>query len=716
MLFQGKAVTLQLREPGVAELCFDLQGESVNKLNQVTLTDVEQAVAVLEKQSGLKGLLVTSAKPVFIVGADINEFLPMFKQPEAMVAGWLDHAQKIGNRLEDLPFPSVAVLNGHALGGGLEVAMCCTYRVASTGANLGQPEVKLGLIPGFGGTVRLPRLIGIDNAVDIIASGRDVKPAEALKLRLVQAVVAPDKLMAAAMAMLKRAWLDDKWKRDVAMKKDPVLHNGIERIMAYTVDKGFVAQQAGKHYPAPVAAVTVMEQGSHLSRDEALRKEAEAFAKLGKTPEAEALIGLFFADQTIKKLSKQQTEKAKEVKLAAVLGAGIMGGGIAYQSASRGVPILMKDIKAEALQAGVNEAARLLSQQVERGRITRDQMAQSIGSIQAILSYGDFGTVDIVVEAVVENPKVKAAVLAEVEAAVKPGTVIATNTSTISVDLLAKALKKQDRFCGMHFFNPVHRMPLVEVIQGKKSSKQALATVTAYALKLGKTPILVKDGPGFLVNRILFPYLFAFQLLVIEGVPIEKIDKTMEGYGWPMGPAYLSDVVGLDTGHHAAEVMAEGFADRMGMPSPAPGDLLYKAGYFGQKNGKGYYSYAPDAKGRPKKAFDPAVLKLLAPSIKGGGENMSGEEIIERMMIPMVNEASRCLEAEIVGSPTELDMALIMGLGFPPFRGGLLRYADKIGVGDLATRGESYRKISPLYGPTQQMQGLAKKGKGFYSV
>jgi 3-hydroxyacyl-CoA dehydrogenase/enoyl-CoA hydratase/3-hydroxybutyryl-CoA epimerase/enoyl-CoA isomerase len=716
MLYQGKAVTLKLRESGVAELCFDLQGESVNKLNQLTLSDVEQAVAVLEKQSGIRGLLVTSGKPVFIVGADINEFLPLFQRPQGEVAAWLGRAQALGNRIEDLPYPSVAAINGHALGGGLEVAMCCTYRVASTGANLGQPEVKLGLIPGFGGTVRLPRLIGVDNAVDLIASGRDVKPEEALKLKLVQAVVPPEKLMDAALAMLKRAWKDDQWKRDVAKKKEPVLLNGIERIMAYTADKAFVAMQAGKHYPAPVAAVTVMEQASHLNREEALRKEAEAFARLGKTPEAESLIGLFFADQTIKKLSKKQSEGAKDVKLAAVLGAGIMGGGIAYQSASRGVPVFMKDIKAEALQAGMNEAARLLSGQVERGRITKEQMAQAIGNIQAVLSYGDFGHVDVVVEAVVENPKVKQTVLAEVEAAVKPDTVIATNTSTISIDLLAKALKKPDRFCGMHFFNPVHRMPLVEVIRGKASSKEALATVTAYALKLGKTPILVQDGPGFLVNRILFPYLFAFQMLVIEGVPIEKIDQTMEGFGWPMGPAYLSDVIGLDTAHHAAEVMAQGFSDRMGMPSPTPGDLLYQAGYYGQKNSKGYYQYTQDAKGRPKKTFNPAVLKLLAPSIKGGGENLSGEEIIERMMIPMVNEASRCLEAGIVGSPTELDMALIMGLGFPPFRGGLLRYADKIGVADLASRGESYRTISPLYAPTQQMERLAKQGKGFYSA
>jgi 3-hydroxyacyl-CoA dehydrogenase/enoyl-CoA hydratase/3-hydroxybutyryl-CoA epimerase/enoyl-CoA isomerase len=713
-LFEGPAIRCFIREPGIAELCFDLKGESVNKINLLTVTDLEQALAALEKDGSVKGLLVTSGKGVFIVGADINEFLPRFKRPEAEIAAWLGEAQKVLNRLEDLPFPSVAVINGIALGGGLEVALAATYRVMSTAAVVGQPEVKLGLIPGFGGTVRLPRLIGIDNAIDLIASGREVKSDEALKLKIVRAAVAPDKLEAAALAVLRRAMGDDRWQAERQVKLDPVLLNGIERIMTFTVSKGFIAGQAGKNYPAPVEGVSVMEKGAADGRDAALAKEAKGFAKLAKTPEAESLINIFHADQFIKKLTKKQTDGARAVSQAAVLGAGIMGGGIAYQSASRGVPILMKDIRAEALTAGLNEAGRLLGQQMERGRLTRDQMAQALGAIRAVLSYGDFAPVDVVVEAVVENPKIKQAVLAELEAAVKPSTIIATNTSTISIDLLAGALKKKDRFCGMHFFNPVHRMPLVEVIQGKDSSREALATVTAYALKLGKTPILVKDGPGFLVNRILFPYLFSFQMLVIEGVPIEKIDKTMEAFGWPMGPAYLSDVVGLDTAHHAGEVMAQGFSDRMGMPQPAPGDLLFKAGYFGQKNGKGYYQYKQDAKGRPQKTFDPAVLTLLKPSIKGGGENMSGEEIVERMMLPMVIEASRCLSDGIVGTPTELDMALILGVGFPPFRGGLLRYADRIGVAEQVKSAERYRKISALYQPTEQMTGLAKQGKGFY--
>ncbi|HUJ73958.1 MAG TPA: 3-hydroxyacyl-CoA dehydrogenase NAD-binding domain-containing protein, partial [bacterium] len=485
--------------------------------------------------------------------------------------------------------------------------------------------------------------------------------------------------------------------------------------MSFTTAKAFVGAQAGPHYPAPVEAVKVMERAAADGRDAALFKEAQAFARLAKTPQAAALIHIFHADQFIKKLTKSQTQNARPVQRAAVLGAGIMGGGIAYQSASRGVPVVMKDIKHEALEQGLNEAGRLLGQQVDRGRLTRDQMAHALGSIQAVLSYGEFGDVDVAVEAVVENIKVKQQVLAETEAAVKPATIIATNTSTISIDLLAQAIKKKDRFCGMHFFNPVHRMPLVEVIQGGKSSKEAIGTVVAYALKLGKTPIVVKDGPGFLVNRILFPYLFAFQMLVREGVPIELMDKTMEKYGWPMGPAYLSDVIGLDTAYHAGEVMAEHVPERMRVNGKTPVELLYEAGYRGQKNGKGFYSYQPDRRGRPQKAFDPAVLQVLKPCITGGGEKMSGEEIVERMMIPMVVEASRCLSDGIVGTPTELDMALIMGLGFPPFRGGLLRYADGIAVKDLVASAQRYEKIHPLYQPTEQMRKLAKAGKGFYS-
>ena len=714
MLFEGKSVTCRMREADIAEIQFDLKEASVNKINRLTLTEWNEALEMLAKENSVKGLLVTSGKPAFIVGADINEFLPLFKESQGQIVSWLRESQAIGSRMEDLPYPSVAAINGYALGGGLEVAMTATYRVLSTDAVVGQPEVKLGLIPGFGGTVRLPRLIGEDNAIELIASGRDVKPEEALKLKLAEAVVAPDKLEEAALRLLRQAMADDGWKKDRARKTSPVLLNGIERIMVFTTAKGFIGQQSGGNYPAPVAAVELMEKSAADERDAALEKEAEVFATLAKTPEAENLINLFHADQFTKKKSKSAAAAARPIKTAAVLGAGIMGGGIAYQSASRGVPVIMKDIRSEAVQQGLDEAARLLNGQLGRGRITAEQMAKCMAAIQGTLSYGDFGGVDIAVEAVVENEKIKKSVLKELEKAVSEDAVIATNTSTIPIDSLATALKKPERFCGMHFFNPVHRMPLVEVIRGKQSSDATIGTVVAYALKMGKTPIVVNDCPGFLVNRVLSPYMLACQLLVGEGAPIEFLDKTMEKFGWPMGPAHLIDVVGIDTAFHAGAVMAKAAGKRGKTAGTTPVQALFEAGYYGQKNGKGFYAYENDRKGRPQKIFDPEVLKVLEPAIKGGSENISGEEIVERMMLPMVIEASRCLTENIVDSPTELDVSMIFGLGFPPFRGGLLRYADRIGPAELVKAAEKYANLSPIYQPTEQMQQLASGGKGFF--
>ena len=722
MQFDGKAIQLSLKEPGIAELRFDLQGESVNKFNRLTLGELDETVGLLEKNGDLKGLLVTSGKSAFIVGADIAEFLPLFQQPEAQLVEVFGQAQSIFNRLEDLPFPSVAAINGFALGGGLECAMAATYRVMSENAVVGQPEVKLGLIPGFGGTVRLPRIIGVDNAIEVIASGRDIKADEALRHKLVSAVVAPERVEEAALMLLKQAMQDDRWKAMVDQKKSPVLLNGIERLMSFNVAKGFIGREAGPNYPAPMEAIKVMESGAHEGREAAMAAETKGFAKMAKTPQAEALIAIFFADQFLKKTSRKQSAEAREVKTAAVLGAGIMGGGIAYQSASRGVPVLLKDISAEAIEAGFAEASRLLERQLERGRITRGKMAETLSHIQATYSYGDFSGVDLVVEAVVENPEIKKKVLAETEAAMGENAILASNTSTIPIDLLAGALKRPRNFCGMHFFNPVHRMPLVEVIRGKESSDVAVATVVAYALKLGKTPIVVRDCPGFLVNRILGPYMMASNMLVAEGAPIQGLDKAMERYGWPMGPAYLHDVVGLDTAYHAGQVMAEANPDRLppgadGRKSAdlkSPVQLLYEAGYFGQKNGKGFYVYEKDRKGRPQKTYDPAVEEILRPGMVGGSEEIAPEAIVERMMLPMIFEASRCLEQDIVDTPTELDMSLVFGLGFPPFLGGLLRYADKLGAAALLKGAEKYAGLGALYQPTAQIEEMAKSGKGFH--
>ncbi|OYW93715.1 MAG: fatty acid oxidation complex subunit alpha FadB, partial [Pseudomonadales bacterium 32-61-5] len=415
----------------------------------------------------------------------------------------------------------------------------------------------------------------------------------------------------------------------------------------------------------------------------------------------------------LKKKAKAYDKQARDVKLAAVLGAGIMGGGIAYQSAVKGTPILMKDIREEGIQMGLNEASKLLGKRVEKGRLTPEKMAEALNAIRPTTSYGDFGNVDIVVEAVVENPKIKQSVLAEVEGLVSEDAIIASNTSTISISLLAQALKRPENFCGMHFFNPVHMMPLVEVIRGEKTSETAIATTVAYAKKMGKSPVVVNDCPGFLVNRVLFPYFGGFARLVSAGVDFVRIDKVMEKFGWPMGPAYLMDVVGMDTGHHGRDVMAEGYPDRMKDERRTAVDALYEADRLGQKNGKGFYSYETDKRGKPAKVVDESVKAVLAPIVYEQRE-VTDEDIINFMMIPLCLETVRCLEDNIVETAAEADMGLIYGIGFPPFRGGALRYIDSIGVAEFVALADKYADLGPLYHPTAKLREMAASGQRFY--
>ena len=714
MIYEGKAITVKALESGIVELNFDLKGESVNKFNRLTLTDLRQAVDAIKADGSIKGVVVSSGKDVFIVGADIAEFVDTFKLPEEeLVAGSLE-TNKIFSDFEDLGVPTVVAINGIALGGGFEMCLAADYRVMSEKAVIGLPEVKLGIYPGFGGTVRLPRVIGTDNAIEWIASGKENKADAALKVGAVDAVVAPAKLLEAALDLVKRAIsgeLDFKAKRQPKLEK--IKLNAIEQMMAFETAKGFVAGQAGPNYPAPVEAIKTIQKAANLGRDKALEVEAAGFVKLAKTSVAESLIGLFLNDQELKKKAKDYDAIAKEVKLAAVLGAGIMGGGIAYQSASKGTPIMMKDIREEGIQLGLNEASKLLSGRVAKGRLTADKMAQALNAIRPTMSYGDFGNVDIVVEAVVENPKVKQIVLAEVEGFVREDAILTSNTSTISISLLAQALKRPENFCGMHFFNPVHMMPLVEVIRGEKSSEVAVATTVAYAKKMGKTPVVVNDCPGFLVNRVLFPYFGGFARLVSAGVDFVRIDKVMEKFGWPMGPAYLMDVVGIDTGHHGRDVMAEGYPDRMKDDRRSAIDALYEADRLGQKNGKGFYAYEMDKRGKQVKVADPVALEVLKPVIYEQRE-VTDEDIINWMMIPLCLETIRCLEDGIVDTAAEADMGLIYGIGFPPFRGGALRYIDTVGVAEFVALADKYAELGALYTPTAKLREMAANGQKFF--
>ncbi|CZF85247.1 Fatty acid oxidation complex subunit alpha [Grimontia celer] len=716
MIYQGDTLSVRYLEDGLAELNLDAPG-SVNKFDLATLESLNEALDALSQKSDVKALLLTSAKPAFVVGADITEFLGLFAKPEEELSNWVTHANDIFNKLEDLPFPTVSVISGFALGGGCECILATDFRIADSTARIGLPETKLGIMPGFGGTVRMPRLVGADTAMELITAGKESKADAALKIGLVDAVTAPDDLRDAAIALAKQA-IEGKldWQSRRAQKKAPLQLNKIEATMSFTMAKGMVARVAGPHYPAPMTAVVAIEEASRSDRDGALVVENKHFVKLAKNDVTQALVGIFLNDQYLKSKAKKAAKEGKPTERGAVLGAGIMGGGIAYQSASKGVPVLMKDISQASLETGMKEASKLLNKQLERGRLNGLKMAEVLASITPSLHYAGIEQSDVVVEAVVENPKVKAAVLSEVEALLPEGAVLTSNTSTIPIDLLAKSLKRPENFCGMHFFNPVHRMPLVEVIRGKDTSEETVARVVAYAAKMGKSPVVVNDCPGFFVNRVLFPYFAGFSMLLRDGADFTKVDKVMEKkFGWPMGPAYLLDVVGIDTAHHAQAVMAEGFPERMAKSYRDAVDVMFESERFGQKNGIGFYKYSVDRKGKPKKDVDADVTGLLS-SVLGSATDYSDEEIINRMMVPMINEVVRCLEEGIITTPQEADMALVYGLGFPPFRGGVFRYLDTIGLANYVAMADQLANLGPAYEVPQGLRDKAAKGEGYFDA
>ena len=714
MLYSGNAFTMK-REQNVLYLLFNSLTEKLNVFNRQALDELDAAIAVVSEQTDVSGLVLSSGKSSFIAGADITEFLDYFKAPDKELLGMLNRVNKVFNRLEDLPFPTVAAINGEAQGGGFEVCLACDFRVATENARMGLPEVKLGIMPGWGGSVRLPRLIGVDNAVEWMCTGSTKRARDALAHGAVDAVVDADHLMPAALHLIEQCRLGKISMQERQVQKiSPLRLSKLEKTLAIESAKGVVGAKAGPHYPSPLAIIDTISKHAGKSRDEALLDESHSFVQLAKTDVAESLVGIFLKDQGLKRAARKQSKSAKQITQSAVLGAGIMGGGVAYQSASNGVPIIMKDIRQEALNDGLDEVGKLLKKQLARGRLKPEGMATVLNAIQPALSYGEFKQVDFVVEAVVENPKVKLAVLAEVELHVDESTIITTNTSTISVNLLSSALKRPQNFCGMHFFNPVHLMPLVEVIRAESSSEEAIATTVAYAQSMKKIPIVVNDCPGFLVNRILFAYFSGFSRLVADGGDIPLIDKTLERFGWPMGPAYLLDVVGLDTGRHAASVMAEGFPDRMSSDTDTIIDAMYAAERFGQKNSKGFYDYEIDRKGKPKKlpsAGGDAVVK----SVQSTQVEFDADEILDRLMIPLCIETARCVEDNIVSSAAEADMGLVYGVGFPPFRGGALHYVDKIGLAAFCDRADRYKNLGPLYHPTENMRSMAKQDSGFYT-
>ena len=720
-MYAGETLSLNRMDDGIAEINFNNKAESVNKFNRQTLGELRSAIDILKNSPDIAGLLLTSSKSVFVVGADITEFSVMFDATSEEFIAEADGVNQLFCEIEDLPYPTVAAINGFALGGGLEVCLCCDYRVMSSQTSIGLPETTLGIMPGWGGTVRLPRLIGFKSALSWIASGSPKSSDTSLEAGAVDLVSSPDTLRADAIKYLSELIHNEHDLKDRRTPKLVPMDIDHTRASMEAEDAcNLLRSRTGENYPAALKIIDLISRSCFLSREEALSLGNQTFFELTQTPQARALIGIFLGEQYVIKQAKRRYAAIKgqqlSVEQAAVIGAGIMGGGIAYQNALKGIPILMKDINQQALDLGMTEASNLLDRGIKRGKITEKRAIEIKDNINPTLNDGDLSGSDIIVEAVVEIESIKSSVLSKLESGLSnPGSIITSNTSTISITRLAKSLKRPENFCGMHFFNPVHAMPLVEIIRGERSSDDVIAEVCSYALTLGKKPIVVNDCPGFLVNRVLFAALLGMEHLIAEGADFQQIDRVMEDWGLPMGPAYLSDVIGLDTIVHCYSVLLAGLPERFVEVKPSrSSQVLFDSDRLGQKNGVGYYRYAKNDRGRPSKQPDEVVIENFG-QLYGNAIQFDENEIVERVMGAMGIEMIRCLEEGVVASPTEADMALIYGIGFPTFRGGICRWLDEVGLLKVCELGDKYASVSPLYKPTTELREKAEKGERLYS-
>ena len=720
-------------------LCFDVPGAKVNTLNEKTMKEFEQAIIRLEtlgKEKKIDVLAVVSGKKQqFIAGADLKMIQSMTTKQQAQELSSGGH--KLMNRFEDLPFPVVAVVDGPALGGGCEITLGCRAIVMSSrkNAKIGLPEVLIGVLPGLGGCVRLPQKVGIATALDMILAGKQLNGKRALKAGLIEACLPEEDFENYALKWIVQNL--KKLKSNQRLAKEPKL-GGAGGTMGSALEKTFlgrnlmfkkaregVMKKTKGQYPAPLKAIDVIANTGvtyqaglrGAARDKALAIEAKGFGELASTDICKSLINLFYLTEGVKKqngLAPGKTADVQKVTHGAVLGAGVMGGGIAQLFADKNISTRMKDLNLPALELGVKSASKVFKSKVKRRRMTKREYAQKMNLIAPVVDFSGFSKAQVVVEAIIENMDIKKTVLKELETKVSDNCVIATNTSSLSVSKMQDVLTRPENFVGMHFFNPVHKMPLVEVIRGEKSSDQAVAATFAFCKQLGKTPVVVKDAPGFLVNRLLMLYLNEACFLLKQGVPIDELDKALLKFGMPMGPMELVDEVGVDVADKVAKILEDGFGERMGA-CDLNGKIV-ASNRLGKKNGKGLYAYDP-ANPRSKE-IDSAIYTVL--DVKPQPGKVSYNEIIERCMLPMINEAARCLDEQVCATSADLDLAMIMGTGFPPFRGGLLRYADSLGLDHLVNRLKHYQDklggaAKVRFEPASALLNRASNQQRFYS-
>ena len=702
---------LEIDASGLAHIVFDDSSRALNVLSQNVMAELGRVLDRLEAEvaaGSVRAVLVRSGKTgSFIAGADVEEIGQVVSAAEATEAGRA--GQLLFHRFWTLQVPSVAAINGICLGGGTELALACRYRVASDhpSTRIGLPEVQLGILPGWGGTTRLPRLVGLRAALDMILTGRPTRASKALRMGLVDALLPHEQFRERAVEFALAASPTRTGRRPGGLLGRVLDGSAPGRSIVLRTARQRVLKETGGHYPAPLAVLDVSKKGLGRSLEASFALEAEALGRLLTSAVCRNLIHIFHLRERARKGPWSRGGTAREVTRMGVLGAGVMGGGIAQLAAYNGVAARLKDIRHEAVASGLAHARSLFDSAVRRRRLTRLEGDARMALVSGGLDYAGFGSVDLVVEAVVERMDVKKAVLAETEAAVPPHAVLTTNTSSLSVDEMAEALDRPGQFAGMHFFNPVHRMPLVEVVRGAATSDDTVETVAAFAAALGKIPVVTGDGPGFLVNRILGPYLNEAGYLLGEGLDGEAIDRIWKRWGMPMGPFRLIDEVGIDVMAHAGAALHQALGDRL---EPAPA-LAAVAGSdrLGKKGGVGFYRYS-DGKSA---GFDPSVYEAIGAP--GTRTKPDATMVTDRLFLTMVNEAARVLEEGVVETAGDVDLGMIMGTGFPPFRGGLMKHADDIGTSTVL---ESLERLVEAHGtrfaPCELLRKLGRREEPLY--
>ena len=700
------AFSLAVRENGIGVITIDVPGESMNTLKATFADEVAALMEKIESNRDLKGLVFISGKPSsFVAGADIR----MINECEtaADAESLARQGQALFDRIEGLSIPVIAAINGPALGGGLELALVCHARVASDSAKtvLGLPEVQLGLLPGSGGTQRLPRLVGVQQALTLMLTGKQLRPKQALKMGLVDEIVPQSILLEAAVKLAEKG--KPRAKKPKLNLVSKILEGPLSSVL-YKKAREQTQKKALGNYPAIDKIIDTVAYGMAKGKKAGLAYEAKQFGELAMSDVSYQLRNIFFATTEIKKETGADGVKPTKVHKAGVLGGGLMGGGIAHVSIRKAkVPVRLKDINQDGIKNALAYHYKLLLPKLKRKILRKTELQQQMLMLTGTTKYDGFKDTDIVIEAVFEDLDLKQKMVADIEENAAEHTIFATNTSSLPITQIAAKAARPKQVIGLHYFSPVEKMPLAEIITHAGTSLETIATTVEFAKRQGKTPVVVKDGAGFYVNRILAPYMNEAARLLLAGEPIEVLDKIMVKFGFPVGPITLLDEVGIDVAGKVAPILTDALGERFRAPDAF--SKLLDDGRKGRKTKKGFYLYDGKKKG---KHVDSSVYEVvgITPNAK-----LAGDELIERCVLPMLNEAAWCLQEDIIRSPRDGDIGAIFGIGFPPFRGGPFRYMDSLGAKHIVERLQHYANAEgSRFQPCQLLLDMAVEDSSFY--